>query len=465
MPTTRPGRSHPFAALRTHPPVDCRRRRRPARARGVVHRPDGPFGSPQDIAFLRVRRMHVATVSQLTRPPDLHTHPTSPSPAMTRLPDTFGHYIDVYKQAREATTEYEFEQSEGGYLFASRDGRPFSVSSWTSVVKETFRRHSGLAPPPKLLRAIFIVWLRDEAHHNAATPDVLKSCAKLMKHQLATQESDVYDKKTHERLTKSAFDFTSAFADKCAKARREGKPMPSSSGGAAAVSSSSNSRSSNSSGSTSGGGSGRGGGGGRANRGGRGRGRGGRRRGGEGGRGATQAGRGRGRGRGRSRTPAASAGPPPPLAPPDVASLVGSTVRRIFEDGKMYEGVVAPFDGDFYTVEYTDGDKDDLTALELRFIGDGVYPGAKVQFHSGDGDGGWATGTIVEPYQPKHGRVWVPDDAMEPSRAELSWLVEFGNGWAPVDLRHERRVDEPADHPSGSWIALVDVTDEEAGGD
>ena len=48
----------------------------------------------------------------------------------------------------------------------------------------------GLAPPPKLLRAIFIVWLRDEAHHNAATPDVLKSCAKLMKHQLATQESD-----------------------------------------------------------------------------------------------------------------------------------------------------------------------------------------------------------------------------------------------------------------------------------
>ena len=64
------------------------------------------------------------------------------------------------------------------------------MSSWTSVVKETFRRHSGLAPPPKLLRAIFIVWLRDEAHHNAATPDVLKSCAKLMKHQLATQESD-----------------------------------------------------------------------------------------------------------------------------------------------------------------------------------------------------------------------------------------------------------------------------------
>ena len=36
---------------------------------------------------------------------------------------------------------------------------------------------------------------------------------------------------------------------------------------------------------------------------------------------------------------------------------MGSTVRRLFEDGKMYEGVVAPFDGDYYTVEYTDGDK------------------------------------------------------------------------------------------------------------
>ena len=113
---------------------------------------------------------------------------------MTKLPPTFGHYLAVYKQARETASEYDFDgsssSSEGAYLFASKDGRPFSVSSWTSVVKETFRRHSGLAPPPKLLRAIFIVWLRDEAHHNKATPDVLKSCAKLMKHQLATQESD-----------------------------------------------------------------------------------------------------------------------------------------------------------------------------------------------------------------------------------------------------------------------------------
>ena len=101
-------------------------------------------------------------------------------------------------------------------------------------------------------------------------------------------------------------------------------------------------------------------------------------------------------------------------------------------------------------------------------MGDGVYPGAKIRFHSGDVNGGWATGTVIEPYEPKHGAVWVPNDLLEPSRTELSWLVQFEDGWAPVDLRHARRVDEPADHPSGSWIALVDVTSEEhegGGGD
>ena len=107
--------------------------------------------------------------------------------------------------------------------------------------------------------------------------------------------------------------------------------------------------------------------------------------------------------------------------------------------------------------------QDDLTPLELRFLADGVYPGAKVRFHSGDSDGGWVTGTVVEPYRTKRGRVWVPHDQTEPSHSDRSWLVQFDNGWAPVDLRHERRVNEPADHPSGSWIALGDVTSEEPG--
>ena len=93
---------------------------------------------------------------------------------MTRLPDTFGHYIGVYKDARASAASYDFEGTGGGYLFGGRDGRPFSVSSWTTVVKDTWKRHCGLSPPPKLLRAIFICWLRDQAHENKATPEILK---------------------------------------------------------------------------------------------------------------------------------------------------------------------------------------------------------------------------------------------------------------------------------------------------
>lgn len=103
--------------------------------------------------------------------------------------------------------------------------------------------------------------------------------------------------------------------------------------------------------------------------------------------------------------------------------------------------------------------QDDLTALELRFLADGVFRGANIAFHSGDGDGGWAMGEVVEPYvRETHGRLWVPKDQTEPSRPELSWQVEFENGWAPVDLRHERRVETQAGHGSGSWT----VVDEDA---
>ena len=73
---------------------------------------------------------------------------------MTRLPDTFGHYIGVYKAAQESAATYDFEDSEGSYegnyLFASSGAKPFTVSSWTTVVTDTFRRHCGLAPPPKV---------------------------------------------------------------------------------------------------------------------------------------------------------------------------------------------------------------------------------------------------------------------------------------------------------------------------
>mmetsp|Transcript_25368 Transcript_25368/g.59009 ORF Transcript_25368/g.59009 Transcript_25368/m.59009 type:complete len:355 (+) Transcript_25368:661-1725(+) len=352
---------------------------------------------------------------------------------MTRLPDTFGHYIGVYKDARSSAASYDFEDSGGGYLFEGRDGRPFSVSSWTTVVKDTWKRHCGLSPPPKLLRAIFICWLRDQAHTNKATPEVLKSCATLMKHQLATQESDVYDKKTHERLTKSAFDFTSDFADRCAQARLRGEPMPSSSGGAATSSSSSTRPSAGS------------GGGARAPRGG-----------GRGGRGAHagRSGRGRGRGRGRGHPDKGPTQPPtPPLSSsPDVEDLVGTTVRRSF-DGTWFDGDIS-FVNPYYRVTYSDGDISDLTALELRFLADLVFPEATISFHSGDLDGGWSDGTVVEPYHKKHGALWVPKGYEWQSSATHSWLVQFRDGVAAVALPTERKVEERADNPPGSWMSL-----------
>ena len=74
----------------------------------------------------------------------MHPHSRFYGPAMTRLPDTLGHYISVYKQAKEAVAAYEFE-SGGAYLFAGRDGRAFAVSSWTTVVKVSLVRGAGRA--------------------------------------------------------------------------------------------------------------------------------------------------------------------------------------------------------------------------------------------------------------------------------------------------------------------------------
>jgi len=151
---------------------------------------------------------------------------------------------------------------------------------------------------------------------------------------------------THERLTKSAFDFTSDFAHQCAQARLRGEPMPSSanaSGGASGASSSANHTASSSASRTP---SGR-----RPCRGGRSGGRGGRLgRSGLGGRGGQGRGGGRdearGRGRGRSRAGRGRATLPPlPIEPapamePDVEGLLGTNVRRSF-DGEWYDGQVS----------------------------------------------------------------------------------------------------------------------------
>eukprot|EP00618_Florenciella_parvula_P019143 CAMPEP_0119468738 /NCGR_PEP_ID=MMETSP1344-20130328/2358_1 /TAXON_ID=236787 /ORGANISM="Florenciella parvula, Strain CCMP2471" /LENGTH=214 /DNA_ID=CAMNT_0007501229 /DNA_START=185 /DNA_END=829 /DNA_ORIENTATION=- len=179
-------------------------------------------------------------------------------------------------------------------------------------------------------------------------------------------------------------------------------------------------------------------------------------RGGRGGRGARgrSSGRGRGQGKGRGHPDKGPTQPPtPPLSSsPDAEDLVGTTVRRSF-DGTWFDGEVS-FEHPYYRAIYSDGDVSDLTALELRFLGDGVSPEAKLSFHSGDLDGGWSEGTVVEPYRKKHGKLWVPKGHESQASPEHSWLVQFRDGVAAVALPAERKVEERTDNPPGSWMAL-----------
>ena len=133
--------------------------------------------------------------------------------------------------------------------------------------------------------------------------------------------------------------------------------------------------------------------------------------------------------------------------------LVGTTVRRLF-DGESFEGVVT-FQDPWYRVTYSDGDVSDLTTLELRFLADGIYPEARIRFHSGQHDGGWADGVVIEPYQKsKHGKLWVPKGYEWQASAAHSWLVEFKDGVAPVALPTERKVEGATGNTPGSWMAV-----------
>lgn len=70
---------------------------------------------------------------------------------------------------------------EGGGC--NRGGSSKDVLPRFMTTTDAFRRHSPgqLAPAPKLLRSVFITFLRDQAANNSATPEILKSCAVAMK--------------------------------------------------------------------------------------------------------------------------------------------------------------------------------------------------------------------------------------------------------------------------------------------
>ena len=52
-----------------------------------------------------------------------------------------------------------------------------SSSAWSQLVKSCFQRHSGVACPPKLLRASFCTFLRSA---DGVDDELLESCAKAM---------------------------------------------------------------------------------------------------------------------------------------------------------------------------------------------------------------------------------------------------------------------------------------------
>ena len=355
-------------------------------------------------------------------------------PAATKLPKMFSMYIHTFIALRRGGDVFDFDESDDGYLFAAKDGRAHTVSAWTKVVKDAFRRHSssGLAPAPKLLRSIFITWLRGQAADNKATPDVLKACSIAMKHNLDTQASDVYDKKTHERLTQASFDFTTQYALACQVARDRGDQMPTAS--------------------TAGGDSRDGG--------------------------VVDGGTTPTRGRHKSvhskevgqlpSTPVHSAATPTAKTPnPKVArccphpELVGMPVRKEFPPLGWFDGVVERYHAPFYVARFKDGDKEDWTEEEVRgylsesrggsndlnvtdavadadanavgFVGEGT----RVEVFWGV-EAGWIGGEVVRPARRSDPLIEI-DGQQGPSTRVCAFFVAFDDGESvAVDLRPAR---------------------------
>jgi hypothetical protein len=47
-------------------------------------------------------------------------------------------------------------------------------------------------------------------------------------------------------------------------------------------------------------------------------------------------------------------------------SFINKKVSKVFEDGIIYSGVVTSYDGEYWLIEYDDGDKEDFDQKELQ---------------------------------------------------------------------------------------------------
>ena len=101
-------------------------------------------------------------------------------PQVSTLPATIQPFVEEYEKS------LVFEVTgENPYLFSMAASYQYgqSSSAWTQLVKSAFLRHSGVAVPPKLLRASFCTHLRSA---DGVDDELLESCAKAMKHVKAT---------------------------------------------------------------------------------------------------------------------------------------------------------------------------------------------------------------------------------------------------------------------------------------
>jgi hypothetical protein len=99
---------------------------------------------------------------------------------------------------------------EGGFVFG-KAGNPLEAlppNQWTALVKQLFRRYSGVALSPKDLRSSFVTFLKSGEHSDEA----LRAAAHAMRHSSKTQDSVHYHKGKSDALIKAAVEAAAKFA-------------------------------------------------------------------------------------------------------------------------------------------------------------------------------------------------------------------------------------------------------------
>ena len=75
-----------------------------------------------------------------------------------------------------------------------------SISAWSQHAKSVIKRWTGVAAPPKTMRASFITYMKDHTD----CPKILAAAARAMKHKGETQGSDHYDSTPRNTSNQSA---------------------------------------------------------------------------------------------------------------------------------------------------------------------------------------------------------------------------------------------------------------------